>query len=73
MAHKLFDQIKVDVETGDFAYPKLPGFKLDRNWLVKAAKRYLRDCDSVELAFRHALHGQLSAHLGIMALAGVWA
>lgn len=64
----LFDQIAVDMTTGTLTYPKLPGFTLDMEHVYRSAARFAAHCPTTELAVRHAVHEQLSAHHGMMSL-----
>lgn len=65
----LFDQISVNVATGKVSYPELPGFKLDVERLYSSAQTHLPFCNgSLEMAVRHAIHGQLTAHQGLSQL-----
>lgn len=63
----MFDRITVNMETGDIAYPSLPGFVLDKDEVTRTAKLFAAHC-SPEMAVRHAIHGQLSAHVGAAGL-----
>ena len=65
----LFDSITVNVATGAIAYPRLPGFELDMERVYSTAKLHLPFCHgSLEMAVKHAIHGQLTAHQGMMTL-----
>jgi hypothetical protein len=65
----LFAQISVNVATGAISYPQLPGFKLDMERLYSTAQLHLPFCNgSIEMAVRHAIHGQLTAHQGLAQL-----
>jgi hypothetical protein len=65
----LFEQISVNVVTGAVSYPQLPGFKLDVERLYSTAQLHLPFCSgSLEMAVRHAIHGQLTAHQGLSQL-----
>lgn len=66
MASKLFDSITVNLETGDISYPALPGFTLDMDAVYRVAKMFLPFAGSIDNAVKHAIHGQLSAHVGMM-------
>jgi hypothetical protein len=63
----LFDQITVS-GTG-VTYPALAGFELDTERMYRSAERFLPHCGgSIEMAVRHAIHEQLSAHQGLASL-----
>jgi hypothetical protein len=65
----LFERISVNVATGAISYPQLPGFKLDIERLYSTAQLHLPFCNgSLEMAVRHAIHGQLTAHQGLSQL-----
>ncbi len=65
----LFEQISVNVVTGAVSYPKLSGFTLDIERLYSTAQLHLPFCNgSLEMAFRQAIHGQLTAHQGLSQL-----
>jgi hypothetical protein len=65
----LFNSIEVNVSSGKIAYPELPGFELDMERVYRSAERFLPFCGgSLEMAVRHAIHEQLSAHKGAMSL-----
>ena len=67
----LFDQITVDMNTGSIAYPKLDGFELDMERVYSTAKLHMPFCNgSIEMAVKHAIHGQLAAHQGMQSLFG---
>jgi hypothetical protein len=61
----LFEQISVNIQTGAIAYPKLEGFELDMDRVYETAKLHYPHCNgSLEMAVKHAIHGQLAAHQG---------
>lgn len=66
-APRLFDLISVNVETGEIAYPSLPGFELDVERVYRSAGRFAAYCNA-EMAVRHAIHEQLAAHQGLRGL-----
>lgn len=66
----IFNSISVNLDTGEFSYPKIPGFKLDMERVVSAVKIHAQFAPTMELAVKHAIHGQISAHLGMMDLLG---
>ena len=58
----LFEQITVNVETGEYSYPKLEGFDLDVEHVYRSVERFLPHCGgNVEMAVRLAIHEQLAA------------
>lgn len=63
----MFDDITVNMETGAISYPALPGFELDKDAVARTAALFASHC-SPEMAVRHAIHGQLSAHMGAVGL-----
>ena len=69
MSTNLFEQISVNMQTGAVSYPQLPGFELDMERVYRSAARFAQFCPSDEMAVRHAIHEQLSAHYGAMTLA----
>ena len=68
MSTNLFEQISVNMQTGAVSYPQLPGFELDMERVYRSAARFAQFCSSDEMAVRHAIHEQLSAHYGAMTL-----
>jgi len=69
MGTPLFNSIKINTKTGEISYPKLPGFELDMEQVYLAAARNSLFCNgNMEMALRHAIHGQLAAHQGMMSL-----
>ena len=68
MSTNLFEQISVNMQTGAVSYPQLPGFELDMERVYRSAARFAQFCPSDEMAVRHAIHEQLSAHYGAMTL-----
>jgi hypothetical protein len=62
-----FNDITVDLETGAISYPKVEGFTLDMDKVYSTAKMFVAHC-SPEMAIKHAIHGQISAHRGMMDL-----
>jgi hypothetical protein len=68
MSTNLFEQISVNMQTGAICYPQLPGFELDMERVYRSAARFAQFCPSTEMAVRHAVHEQLSAHYGAMTL-----
>lgn len=63
------DSISVNLETGAISYPELPGFELDKEKLYRSAARFASFCQgNMEMAVKHAIHEQLSAHRGMMGL-----
>jgi hypothetical protein len=69
-ATNLFAQIDVNMQTGSVVYPKLPGFTLDMERVYRTAKLFAAHCPTPEMAVKHAIHEQLSAHYGAMTLPG---
>jgi hypothetical protein len=68
MSTNLFNQITVNMQTGAISYPKLPGFELDMERVYRSAARFGQFCASTEMAVRHAIHEQVSAHYGALTL-----
>jgi hypothetical protein len=67
----LFEHIEVDLATGNVTYPELPGFELNEERMVRMTKHFLPFCDGdLVMAMKHAIHGQLTAHYGMMNLKG---
>ena len=65
----LFEQISVNMTTGALSYPALPGFTLDMARVYSAAALHYPFCNgSMEMAVKHAVHGQLAAYQGAMSL-----
>lgn len=60
----LFEQIRVDVETGVITYPKPEGFELDTEAVYRTAALFAPFCHSTEMAVRQAVHQQLIAYRG---------
>jgi hypothetical protein len=63
----LFDRISVNLKTGEISYPQLPGFELDMERVYSTAQMHAQFC-SMEMAVKHAIHGQLAAYQGAMTL-----
>lgn len=63
----MFEQISVNMQTGEISYPKLEGFVLDKDKLYHTMQTFLTHC-SPELAIRQAIHQQLAAHRGMSTL-----
>lgn len=63
-----FDSITVNISTGAISYPEIKGFRLDVERVYRSAERFASHCPSVEMAIRHAIYEQLSAHRGQMSL-----
>jgi hypothetical protein len=61
----IFNQITVNLETGEISYPKIPGFTLDKERVCSSARRFSAYC-SLETAVRHAIHEQIGAYRGLI-------
>jgi len=64
---KLFDMISVNTKTGAVAFPSIDGFELDKEQMLRSAKLFAAFCNE-EMAFRHAIHQQVVAFLGLSGL-----
>jgi hypothetical protein len=64
-----FESIAVNLETGELTYPKFEGFELDEAQVYRVARIHAQFC-SIEMAIRHAVHGQIQAFLGARSLFG---
>lgn len=62
-----FDSIKVDLQTGAIEYPSPEGFTLDMEAVYRTARIHAAFC-SMEMAVRHAIHGQIEAFRGAQSL-----
>lgn len=64
--------ITVNTKTGAISYPECKGFELDIERVYRSAERFLPFCSgSLEMAVKHAIHEQLSAHRGLRSLGAV--
>ncbi len=61
------ENITVDLSTGEISYPSPEGFDLDMDRVYRSAERFTAHC-SLEMAVKHAIHGQLSAYRGAASL-----
>ncbi len=59
----MFNEITVNLETGAIAYPSPEGFTLDHEQVYRTAELFTTHCD-LEMAIRHAIHGQIQAFIG---------
>ena len=62
------DNISINLETGAISYPEVEGFVLDVGRMYRSAERFAPHCPSVEMAIKHAIHEQISAHRGARSL-----
>jgi len=63
------DEIHVNFETNTFSYPEVKGFELDMERVYRSIERFLPFCSgSLEMAAKHAIHEQLSAHRGMQSV-----
>jgi len=63
-----FDRISVNLDTGKINYPAVPGFELDEEAMHRVANLHAPFAPSLEDAYRHAIHGQISEFLGARSL-----
>lgn len=64
----MFEQIQVNMQTGDIQFPKLDGFKLDHEKLNRTIDLMLPHSGNPEMAVKHAIHQQLVAFKGMQTL-----
>lgn len=66
-----FEDVTVNVTTGEVSYPMVEGFELDKEKALRTAELFLPYCNGdLEMAIRQAIWGQLSAYRGAKSLMG---
>jgi hypothetical protein len=62
-----FNDITVNLTTGEISYPSPEGFVLDMDKVYRTAKLFVPHC-SDEMAVKHAIHGQIESFRGMVGI-----